>query len=110
MSNTEKQLNILQFSGAIKQGNRITIDHDLPSLLNEKNQCLGIIFHKEEENKTATLKSWNCDEKKRFFCSLDIFQFTHPTAKAKLPCMPSKIRMKREKEFDKTKDVQSDNG
>ena len=106
MSNTGKQQTFLKLSGTIKEGNSFTIDHNLPILLNERNQCLGIIFHKIEENKNATLTSWKCDEKKRFLCSLDLFKFTQPTAKARLPCMPPKMRKKRGVHDD----IQSDNG
>ena len=79
----------------IEHGNKFEIDHSLQESIKQTNECIGIVLNKDENNKSATLTSWKCDKKKKFLCSLDVFEFTPPTAKAKLPCMPSKSRTKR---------------
>ena len=79
----------------MKKDTRLEIDKDLPSHLDSTTNCLGIVFRKEGGNKTATLTSWKCDAKKSFLCSLNVFQFTSPVSKAKLPCITSKARSKR---------------
>ena len=82
----------------IDHGNKFEIDHNLQELKKQTNQCVGIVLHKDGDNKSASLTSWKCDTKKQFLCSLDVVEFSAPTAKAKLPCMPSKSRKKRSKE------------
>ena len=82
--------------GTIEPGNKLEVDHSLQERITQTNQCIGIVLHKDEDNKSAILTSWKCDTKRQFLCSLDVIEFTPPAAKAKLPCMPSKIRKKRE--------------
>ena len=73
-----------------KYARKFTIDPDLAARLQNSNQCLGIRFYNEERDEIATLTSWPCDIKKRFFCSLDKAKSTSTVPKAKLPCIPSK--------------------
>ena len=75
-----------------KYARKFTIDPDLAARLQNSNQCLGIRFYNEERDEIATLTSWPCDIKKRFFCSLDKAKSTSTVTKAKLPCIPSKAR------------------
>ena len=59
------------------------------------NKCLGIILRNEGGSRTAGLVCSNCDQKKRFLCSRSIAEFTPEISKAKLPCIPSHPRSKR---------------
>ena len=96
LNNDEKISAFLKSMGTIEPGNKLEIDHSLQDRITQTNQCIGIVLHKDEDKKSATLTSWKCDTKRQFLCSLDVIEFTPPAAKAKLPCMPSKIRKKRE--------------
>ena len=94
----------------MKKDTRLEIDKDLPSRLNLPTNCLGIVFRKEGGNKTATLTSWKCNAKKSFLCSLNVFQFKSPVAKAKLPCLTSKTRPKRHVENKEKNDEKVEYG
>ena len=80
----------------LKNGqSKITIDTDLSTCLKIPNKCLGIIFRNEGGRRTARLVCSNCNQKKRFLCSRSIVEFTPKILKAKLPCIPSHPRSKR---------------
>ena len=96
---------VIKSLGTHDHRSKFAIDQGLQQSIKDTNKCIGIVFHKDGDNKIATLTSWKCETKKQFLCSLDVVAFTTPTAKAKLPCMPSKIRKKRSKE---SKGLESD--
>lgn len=86
-------------------GSKLTIDTNLSSCLKKPNQCLGIIFQNEGGSQTASLKCSDCDVKKRFMCSRSPAEFTSKISKAKIPCIPSIARSKRnDDEFGDDKD------
>ena len=108
LENGVKTYTFIKSLGTIGSESKFAIDQDLLEPTKETNQCIGIVFYNDGDNKIITLTSWKCDLKKQFLCSLDVVQFTPPTAKAKLPCMPSQTRKKRDDGTERQEDILED--
>ena len=108
LENGEKTSTFLKSLGTIGRESKFAIDQDLLESAKETNQCIGMVFYNDGDNKSTTLTSWKCDLKNQFLCSLDVVQFTPPTAKAKLPCMPSQTRKKRDDGIEGQEDILGD--
>ena len=98
-----------------KYESKFTVDPDLHARQQNSNECLGIMFNKEERDRIATLTSWPCDKKKRLFCHFGTGKYKLTVPKAKLPCISSKrssntVRNKRSHENLSRSDDNNDYG
>ena len=83
-------------------GGSLIVDKHLQTTVVKTNECLGLIIRKDElnNNLTAQITSWDCNQQKSFVCSLDDSKFTSPTQLTGFPCIPHNqdARKKRQEE------------
>ena len=110
LNSDEQKTQLLQKLETIEDNDTFTIEKSIRAILDTNNKCIGITV--DQNNKRAKLVSRSCDQKNRFLCSLNKFQYQHPVRITKFPCLQPKASINASNavhEFRRKRGVQKEN-